>query len=143
MLFRSPVELPLGTEPPTGQVPQILSDAADPDADADDWAGFATSAPRWRDETSTYDESEGFSDMATWADEDDDQRLGALDDRERPTHDDFFTFADLDEPVAKGRSVFAAGDDEGFGDDWAPEPDDEHDVLGEYEEPAEIGRAHG
>src|SRR3546814_19609641 len=92
MLFRSPVELPLGTEPPTGQVPQILSDAADPDADADAWAGFATSAPRWRDETSTYDESEGFSDMATWADEDDDQRLGALDDRERPTHDDFVTF---------------------------------------------------
>src|SRR3546814_18167801 len=121
MLFRSPVELPLGTEPPTGQVPQILSDAADPDADADDWAGFATSAPRWRDETSTYDESEGFSDLATWAEEDDDQRRGAHDDRARPTNADIHTFAVPEEPADTAAAVAAARDAAGNSVEWEPD----------------------
>src|SRR3546814_20009410 len=60
-----PVELPHWTEPPTRQVPQILSDAADPDADADDWAGFTTPAPRCRDATYTYENgSESLADKA-------------------------------------------------------------------------------
>src|SRR3546814_18381153 len=78
-----PVELPHWTEPPTGQVPQILSDAAHPDADADDWAGLATPARRWRDETSNYDATAGFSATATRAAEPATTRTGAPDDRKR------------------------------------------------------------
>lgn len=135
-----PVELPHWTEPATGQVPQILPDGGGSptdlgEADPDDWAGFATSAPRWRDDTSNYDEHEGFEDVAAWGDEDTGSRLGALDSTERPTHDDYFSFADLDESGSASRSVFADADEEGFGDDWAPTPDDDHDVLGAYDEP--------
>ena len=38
----------------------------------------------------------GFDDVEAWGDEEG-GRMGALDDRERPTHDDFFSFADLDD----------------------------------------------
>ena len=46
-----PVELPHWTQPPTGQVPQILPDqpAASRD-EPEDWASFATSSPRWQDD---------------------------------------------------------------------------------------------
>ena len=135
-----PVELPHWTEPATGQVPQIIPGGGGTptdleEGDDDDWAGFATSAPRWRDDSSSYDEHEGFEDVAAWGDEETGSRLGALDSSERPTHDDYFTFADLDDPAASSRSVFADAGDEGFGDDWAPEPEDDHDVLGAYDEP--------
>lgn len=104
-----PVELPHWTEPPTGQVPQILPE--DPTADAgdlDDWTSFATSTPRWRDDATSLDEHEGFDDMQSWGVEGDDERpLGALDDRERPTHDDYFSFADLEEGAGDSRSVFS------------------------------------
>ena len=116
-----PVELPHWTEPPTGQVPQILPDQ--PGAESDDWTSFATSTPRWRDDARSFEGAEGFEDMAAWAEADDEAPLGALDDRERPTHDDYFTFADLDEDATAGagaRSVFA--DDRGFPDDWADDP---------------------
>jgi phosphatidate cytidylyltransferase len=100
-----PVELPHWTQPPTGQVPQILPDQPPVERDdLEDWASFATSSPRWRDDAS----DEGYEDP--WAS---DERLGALDDSDRPTHDDFFSFADLDEPVVPGRSVFADVDDPG------------------------------
>ena len=132
-----PVELPHWTEPPTGQVPQIIPDGGgaptEPEG-SDDWAGFATSAPRWRDDTSTYDDDEGFEDVAAWSDEHEGERLGALDITDRPTHDDYFTFADLDD-TSSSRSVFADAGDEGFGDDWAPTPEGDHDVLGAYDEP--------
>jgi len=118
------VELPHWTEPPTGQVPQILPDQpGEPGADSDDWTSFATSTPRWRDDARSFEGAEGFEDMAAWAEADDEAPLGALDDRERPTHDDYFTFADLDEDATAGagaRSVFA--DDRGFPDDWADDP---------------------
>ena len=123
-----PVDLPHWTEPPTGQVPQLLPEdpSADPDDDMDDWTSFATSTPRWRDEGAPSDDHEGFDDMQDWGE--DDEPRGALDDRERPTHDDFFTFADLDEPGASpSRSVFAEEPEEHFGEAW----DDD-----EYEEPA-------
>jgi len=104
-----PVELPHWTEPPTGQVPQILPEdpaASGTDGD-DDWTSFATSTPRWRDDATSLDEHEGFSDMQSWGDEGEDERpLGALDDRERPTHDDYYSFADLEDTGAS-RSVFA------------------------------------
>lgn len=128
------VELPHWTEPPTGQVPQILPEAPaeEPADDLDDWASFASSTPRWRDDLSRRDQDEGFEDVAAWGNEDDD-RLGALDDSERPTHDDYFSFADLDDTVVPGRSVFAEEPDAGFGADWADEEVDPHPDLPEPE----------
>jgi phosphatidate cytidylyltransferase len=118
-----PVELPHWTEPPTGQVPQILPEPpADEGDDLDDWTSFATSTPRWRDDADSFDDHEGFEDMQAWGEEDEQEPArGALDDRDRPTHDDYFTFADLDETGTTSRSVFADVDpvDEGFGPDWA------------------------
>jgi phosphatidate cytidylyltransferase len=130
-----PVELPHWTEPPTGQVPQILPDAPGEEGDdLDDWTSFATSTPRWRDDADSFDDHEGFEDMQAWGEEEDahERPRGALDDRERPTHDDYFTFADLDETGTTSRSVFAdVGDGEGFGEDWADE-----EVVAPYAEPA-------
>ena len=95
-----PVELPHWTQPPTGQVPQILPDQPRASRDEpEDWAGFATSSPRWRDDADQREEP-----SQPW---EDDERLGALDDTERPTHDDFFTFADIDDVPRSSRSVFA------------------------------------
>ena len=105
-----PVELPHWTQPPTGQVPQILPDQPQASRDEpEDWASFATSSPRWQDDQAR---GEGAGYDASWGDAD---PLGALDDRERPTHDDFFSFADLDgpgraEPVGvRGRGRGARG----------------------------------
>ena len=95
--------------------------ADDRDDDLDDWTSFATSTPRWRDEGAPSDDHEGFDDMQSWGDEDD-APLGALDSRERPTHDDYFTFADLDEPggaSSGARSVFEDEPEERFGEAWA------------------------
>lgn len=129
------VELPHWTEPPTGQVPQILPEAPDdPAEELEDWASFAASTPRWRDDATRHEPDAGFEDVAAWGDQDE-GRLGALDDSERPTHDDYFSFADLDESVAPGASVFAVDDaDEGFGPEWAaPAVEPELDVP--YDEP--------
>jgi len=121
-----PVDLPHWTEPPTGQVPQLLPDdpVGNPDDDMDDWTSFATSTPRWRDEGAPSDDHEGFGDMQDWGEGD--EPRGALDDRERPTHDEFFTFADLDDPTgaAPTRSVFEEEPEDRFGDAWE---DDEYD----------------
>lgn len=101
------VELQHWTEPPTGQVPQILSGPSE--GHEDDWASFASSAPRWRDDSHHYEQDDGFEDVASWRDDEvaAEGPLGALDDPDRPTHDDYFSFADLDEAVVPGRSVFA------------------------------------
>ncbi len=117
------VELPHWTEPPTGQVPQILSEGTVEEGD-DDWTSFATSTPRWRDDAASFDDSPGFEDMVAWGDDEGTRPLGALDDRERPTHDDYFSFADLAETGA-GRSVFADAPsaDEGFGEGAADDED--------------------
>jgi phosphatidate cytidylyltransferase len=116
-----PVELPHWTEPPTGQVPQILPEPpSDEEADAEDWRSFATSTPRWRDDTSAADDHAGFADMRDWEDTDEPADRGALDERDRPTHDDYFTFADLDDTNTSSRSVFHDDPaEEGFGPGWA------------------------
>jgi phosphatidate cytidylyltransferase len=121
-----PVELPHWTSPPTGQVPQILPDSAAPSDEGDDWASLSGSAPRWRDDDSDR-EADVFGDLAGWEGEGE-TRLGALDDRERASHDDFFSFADMDEGMAPSRSVFAdveedstaAWDDADFDEPAAP-----------------------
>ena len=128
------VELPHWTEPATGQVPQILPEPpVGEDDDLDDWASFASSTPRWRDDSTRHERDE---DLTAWGAEPEEDRLGALDDRERPTHDDYFSFADLDEAVTPGASVFAIDEeDEGFGPDWAAPPEADDEVLVPYDEP--------
>jgi len=136
------VELQHWTEPPTGQVPQILSGAAE--ASDDDWASFAASAPRWRDDSHRDEHDGGFEDVASWRDDDrvDDERLGALDDRDRPTHDDFFSFADLDDAVVPGRSVFADEPGDVALPEWSAEAVDVDDeVPVPYDEPRHQAQA--
>jgi phosphatidate cytidylyltransferase len=123
-----PVELPHWTQPPTGQVPQILPDSRPADHDdLDDWASLSGSAPRWRDDDSGL-EADEFGDLANWNNEGG-TRLGALDDRERQSHDDFFSFADMDDNAKPSRSVFADVDEE-------PEPawDPGYEQEEEYED---------
>ncbi len=122
------VELPHWTEPATGQVPRILPEASGGDEDSDDWSSFASSAPRWRDDSTRYERDEEFEDVSSWRQDGPGAAdpVGALDDRDRPTHDDYFSFADLDESVAPGRSVFA--DDEVFVPEWN-QVDDEDDTA--------------
>jgi phosphatidate cytidylyltransferase len=118
-----PVELPHWTQPPTGQVPQILPERGGRD---DDWAGFATSSPRWRDDAGGGFEDE---DDDPWQDH---EAIRSHDDDERMSHDDFFSFADLDEPQPS-RSVFAGVDEEPVADAWEDEPYAEEPEA--YEEP--------
>jgi phosphatidate cytidylyltransferase len=135
-----PIELPHWTEPPTGQVPQILPDVPSEERDDfDDWTSFATSTPRWRDDVPPSDEHEGFEDMQSWDDEED-SPPGALDDRDRPTHDDYFTFADLDDTGATSRSVFATEPDDRFGEEWE---DDAYDEVAPAPRPVRVPRDPG
>lgn len=87
------VELPHWTDPPTGEVPAVLvrEDAGD---DLDAWSSFAASPPRWRSGDDDWDEE---FDTASLGDEE--TRVGALDDRDRPLPGDLFNFSDLDELV--------------------------------------------
>jgi phosphatidate cytidylyltransferase len=130
------VELPHWTEPPTGQVPRLLPESGDDIADEDDWASFASSSPRWRDDVTSFEHDEGFEDVAAWGAQEEHagEPLGALDATDRPSHDEYFTFADLDDTVVPGRSVFAEADDEGFGADWADEPEPVDEEMA-YQEP--------
>ena len=117
------IELPHWTEPPTGQVPAAVSGeppAEEGEEDLDAWAAFGQ-APRWRDDVSGHDDDQ---DLGVFGD--DSTRLGALDESERISQEDYLTFADLDENVVPGRSVFAD----------LEEPDDDED-----EQPIEAGRS--
>ncbi|MGE3619684.1 MAG: phosphatidate cytidylyltransferase [Acidimicrobiia bacterium] len=111
------VELPHWTEPPSGQVPRILPDdeppGAGPDDDLEDWAGFSAGGPRWRDDSTGYDALD--DDMSFLREEG--SKVGALDDSERLSHDEYLSFADLGDQAAPGRSVFADADQE-----WDPDP---------------------
>jgi phosphatidate cytidylyltransferase len=94
--------LPHWTEPPTGEVPAVFAaDKGDQeDDDLDAWSSFAGSSPRWRDSDDDWDE-ERFDDLASMPG--DDLRVGALDDA-RPTHDEVFSFADLEREANTGRT---------------------------------------
>jgi phosphatidate cytidylyltransferase len=138
------VELPHWTEPATGQVPAAVTGAAEDEPGSDDWASYASATPRWRDDATGYDDD----DDAHLAPEDE-ERVGALDDSERPSHDDYLSFADLDQSVPPGRSVFADPDDDPLGehDDtalgtWAPEAAADDDQLEAGWEPDDVGEAY-
>ena len=97
-----PVELPHWTEPPTGEVPAVLigddgplvdDEVDDPDA----WSSFATSTPRWRDADDDWSD-DGF--MERLAGDGDAVRVGALGDQDaEPSHEEYFSFDDLEERV--------------------------------------------
>ena len=91
-------ELPHWTDPPTGEVPRIFDDGPDDGEDLDAWSGLAARAPRWRDQDSDWDNAD-LQDVASLVDDDDDVRLGALDE-DRSEHSDLFSF-DEPEPVAR------------------------------------------
>jgi phosphatidate cytidylyltransferase len=93
--------LPHWTEPATGEVPRILSEEDKPageegEDDLDAWSSFANQAPRWREESNDW-EAADFSDISSLKD-DDDIRVGALDENKAPVSD-MFSFDDEPAPA--------------------------------------------
>ncbi len=94
--------LPPWTEPPTGELPAVLSGSASgaaPDDDLDVWSSLATSGPRWRDTPGDWDDQDESSDIR----HDEATRVGALDETSRPDPDDFF--APIDEELPPRRAT--------------------------------------
>ena len=77
--------LPHWTDPPTGEVPRIFSSGDD---DLAPWATLSTSQPRWRDQSSGWDEA----DISALGE--DLPRMGVRDDT--AASDEFFSFDDTD-----------------------------------------------
>lgn len=99
------VELPPWTDPPTGEVPAVLSGSGT-DEDLDAWSSFATSSPtHWHGGNDSWSEDDNYSASALG---DDETRLGALDDRERPRDEDLFSFDDVDDLVERRAAERAA-----------------------------------
>jgi phosphatidate cytidylyltransferase len=84
-----PVRLPHWTEPPTGEVPQVVTgpheQAPSADDDLDAWASTSGPAPRYRQEASDWAEAD-FSDPHVLRD--DSVPLGALREHDLPDEDD-------------------------------------------------------
>ncbi|MEY2426987.1 MAG: phosphatidate cytidylyltransferase [Actinomycetota bacterium] len=89
----APPNLPHWTEPPTGEVPAVLSgrfgetdvDLADNEESDDDlaaWSALSGGAPRWRDQHDAWDDA-GFDDASVLAGSD--PPMGALDERRSPS----------------------------------------------------------
>lgn len=99
-------QLPHWTEPATGEVPRVLIGEDDADDDGK-WAAFTASAPRWKDQNTDWElEQDGlFEDLV----DDDEARLGALDETERPMDEEFLTFDDLEVPDAAPPTAPARG----------------------------------
>jgi len=75
----APPTLPHWTEPPTGEVPSVLSGRSAEETDEDDlnaWSALSGGQPRWRDRHDAWDDS-GYDDASVLAD--DQPPLGALD----------------------------------------------------------------
>lgn len=99
------------TEPPSGEVPVIVPEAKGDETadDLDAWSSFASSGPRWRDQSSDWAEPD-YDDASML--HDDQTRIGALDTSERPAPDDYFAFEEAEEPdpppVRVGRQTLRA-----------------------------------
>ncbi len=94
------VELPHWTEPGTGEVPRVIIGVDDdPDDDAR-WAAFSDQGPRWRDQTTDWDQGDDSGVAGLIGDQDDGETYGALDTTDRPTAQEFLTFEDLEVPQA-------------------------------------------
>lgn len=79
--------LPPWTDPPTGEVPRILSSGDD---DLAPWATLSSSQPRWRDQSSGWEETD-ISALGEGM-----PRIGLRDDS--ATSEEFFTFDDSEAP---------------------------------------------
>ncbi len=115
----APPNLPHWTEPPTGEVPAVLSgrfgetdvDLADDEETDDDlaaWSALSGGAPRWRDQHDAWDDA-GFDDASVLAGSD--PPMGALDER-RPGLGSVFEFDEDDDADSFG--------DLGVADEIAP-----------------------
>ncbi len=129
-----PPELPHWSDPPTGEFGAVggalfEDEAAAPDAGEPEWSAFSSGAPRWRDRDDAWSEEDDVRSFG-----DDETRIGALDDSDRPHPDDFFSFDELDEPVP-ARSVFDAGAPDDRDDYYF----DEDEVDDDYDEPHRTG----
>ena len=103
------MSLPHWTEPPTGEVPRILGDAAPagtpaPDDELGAWSALSSS-PRWRDQPADWDEAD-FSDTVL---DDRDARVGALRDQPDSDDGDLFAFDDVVSPSPPPAQAGARG----------------------------------
>ena len=119
-----PAELPHWSDPPTGEFtaagPSLFEDQEAEATGDSEWSAFTSSAPRWRDGDDQWSDEE---DVRAFGD--DETRIGALDDSDRPDPEDFFRFDEIDEG-RPGRSVFGEAPlDADLDDDVYAEPDDE------------------
>ncbi len=119
-------ELPHWSDPPTGEFGAVggtlFDDAPEPPAEGE-WSAFSSGAPRWRDGDDAWSDEE---DVRAFGD--DDTRIGALDESDRPDPEDFFSFDEIADP-SPGRSVFDEGaPEESYDDDEFEYYDDEGGV---------------
>jgi phosphatidate cytidylyltransferase len=127
-------DLPHWSEPPTGEVPKVLASDAPADDDLEAWSSFTSSQPRWRGEGPAYESDyDDFSRLA-----DDDTRVGALDNRDRPDPDDFFSFDDFDEVEPEAAPAVDTGMARPISSD--PRRSATRTRAGAYERPAGAGR---
>ncbi|MEY2472803.1 MAG: phosphatidate cytidylyltransferase [Actinomycetota bacterium] len=107
----APPNLPHWTEPPTGEVPAVLSgrfgesdvdldltEDADGGDDLSAWTALSGGAPRWRDQHDAWDDA-GFEDASVLAG--DEPPMGALDET-RPGSASMFDFDDEDDADSFG-----------------------------------------
>ena len=133
-------ELPHWSDPPTGEFGAVGGNLFEDDPAASpepEWSSFTSSTPRWRDADEAWTEEEDVRSFG-----DDETRVGALDDSDRPDPEDFFSFDEIDQP-APGRSVFDHAADPG--DSSAPDVvvvgggDELYDAYDDFADPADQG----
>jgi phosphatidate cytidylyltransferase len=99
------VELPPWTAEATGEVPAVLAESGATDEDLDAWSSFATSSPtRWHGAQDEWEEPDEYAAALG----DDEDRLGALDESDRPSDEDLFSFDDVDDLVEQRAAERAA-----------------------------------
>jgi phosphatidate cytidylyltransferase len=116
----APVELPHWSDPPTGEVPEVLASGEADDLDA--WSSFAASSPRWRDSDRDWDDESVHEIFAT---DETGWRVGAMDDS-RPAPDEVYSFDEVGgDDEAAALTDFDHGPDLGFEPEWSEEVEDE------------------
>jgi phosphatidate cytidylyltransferase len=115
----APVELPHWSDPPTGEVPEVLASGDADDLDA--WSSFASSSPRWRDSDRDWDDE---SVHEIFASEETGWRVGAMDDS-KPAPDEVYSFDEVGADSEASLTDFDHGPDLGFEPEWSEEVEDE------------------
>jgi phosphatidate cytidylyltransferase len=126
-----PIRLPHWTEPPTGEVPRVVSGPHEQVSDVDDnldaWAGTSGQAPRYRQEASDWAEAD-FSDPHALRD--DSAPLGALQEHDLADEDDDEAFEQEVAARRRGGRVRRP-----------PEPDPRRPIEEEERAPSETDHA--